>query len=241
MVQQAILQQRVDVETAPPTPPEPPTTRGSNRLLVYLRILRVLHSDDYQRARLDTILNMALNTNDKEPSKASPSTSVTFFPVHHLTTAVQGDSHQRHLHLEGRPEDESTPRSRGTGSRTEPAALPLSWKASTTPSNHPETLWRPTRLTPSLSRQQTPSRNVSNGLPSKMSGSQSHSRAARPFLAMLPGPDGLTACQLRAIPPSVLTRICNLILWCAKLPEHLAILRTIFIPKKSGAKLPGDF
>ena len=30
------------------------------------------------------------------------------FPVHHLTTALQGDSHQRHLHLEGRPGDEST-------------------------------------------------------------------------------------------------------------------------------------
>ena len=66
-------------------------------------------------------------------------------------------------------------------------------------------------------------------------------RAARPFLAVSPGLDGLTARQLRAIPPGVLTRICNLILWCGKLPEHLAISRTIFIPKKPGAKLPGDF
>ena len=62
-------------------------------------------------------------------------------------------------------------------------------------------------------------------------------RAGRPFLAVLPGPDGFTARQLGAIQPGVLTRICNLILWCGKLPEHLAISRTIFIPKKPGAKL----
>ena len=66
-------------------------------------------------------------------------------------------------------------------------------------------------------------------------------RAARPFLAVSPDPDGLTARQLRAIPPGVLTRMCNLILWCGKLPEHLAVSRTIFIPKKRGVKLPGDF
>ena len=60
-------------------------------------------------------------------------------------------------------------------------------------------------------------------------------------MAVSPSPDGHTARQLSAIPPDVLTRICNLIIWCGKLPEHLAISRTIFIPKKSGAKLPGDF
>ena len=66
MVQQAIHQQRVYVNIGPPTLPEQPTTQGPNRLLVHFRSLRILNSDDYQRARLDTIVSMTLNTNDKE-------------------------------------------------------------------------------------------------------------------------------------------------------------------------------
>ena len=73
MVQQAIHQQRVYVEIAPPTPPEQPTTRGPNGLLVYLKSLRVLNFDDYQRTRLDTIVSKALNTNNKESTFQSRS------------------------------------------------------------------------------------------------------------------------------------------------------------------------
>ena len=53
--------------------------------------------------------------------------------------------------------------------------------------------------------------------------------------------DSLTANQFRAIPLGIIVRIFNLILWCENLPKHLAISRTIFIPKKSQASLPGEF
>ena len=48
-----------------------------------------------------------------------------------------------------------------------------------------------------------------------------------------PGPEGLAARQFRAIPLGIIVRIFNLLLWCENLPKHLAISRTIFIPKKS--------
>ena len=51
------------------------------------------------------------------------------------------------------------------------------------------------------------------------------SRAARPSLVVSRGPDGLTA-------PHALVQ---------DLPKHLAISRTIFIPKKSQTSLPGEF
>ena len=66
-------------------------------------------------------------------------------------------------------------------------------------------------------------------------------RAARPSLAVSPGPNGLTARQFRAIPLGIIIRIFNLILWCENLPKHLEIFRKIFIPKKSQASLPGEF
>ena len=66
-------------------------------------------------------------------------------------------------------------------------------------------------------------------------------RAARPSLAVSPGPDGLTARQFQAIPLGIIVLIFNLILWYENLPKHLAISRTIFIPKKSQASLPGEF
>ena len=65
--------------------------------------------------------------------------------------------------------------------------------------------------------------------------------AARPFLAVSPGLDGLMARQFRAIPLRIIIRIFNLILCCENLPKHLSISRTIFIPKKSQASLPGEF
>ena len=65
--------------------------------------------------------------------------------------------------------------------------------------------------------------------------------AARPSLAVLPGPDGLTARQFRAIPLGIIVRIFNPILRCENLPKYLAISRTFFIPKKSQASLPGEF
>ena len=66
-------------------------------------------------------------------------------------------------------------------------------------------------------------------------------RAIGPSLAISPGPDGLAARQFRAIRLGITVRIFNLILWCENLPKHLAISRTIFIPKKSHASLPEEF
>ena len=53
--------------------------------------------------------------------------------------------------------------------------------------------------------------------------------------------DGLTARQFRAIPLGIIVRILNSIVWCENLSKHLTISRTIFIPKKFQASLPGEF
>uniref|UniRef100_A0ABD2XQH8 Reverse transcriptase domain-containing protein n=3 Tax=Trichogramma kaykai TaxID=54128 RepID=A0ABD2XQH8_9HYME len=66
-------------------------------------------------------------------------------------------------------------------------------------------------------------------------------KAAKPAMSVSPGPDGLTARQLRAIPLPVLVRILNLILLCEKLPSRLANAKTIFIPKKAGSADPSDY
>lgn len=55
------------------------------------------------------------------------------------------------------------------------------------------------------------------------------------------GPDGISARLLRSVPPGVLVRIYNLLMWCGRLPENLLKSRTIFLPKKKDAKEPGDF
>ena len=66
-------------------------------------------------------------------------------------------------------------------------------------------------------------------------------KAALPPSGSAPGPDGLTASVFRGVPMSILVRILNLIIWCGRLPAHLATARTVFIPKKCGAVSPGDF
>ena len=245
MVQQAIHQQRVYVETALPTPPEPPTTRGPNRLLVYLRSLRALNSDDYQRARLDTIINVAVNSEDKEATFQS----LSLYLRDILSSTPSNITSRRR-----QPSAPST--SRRKARRREYATVQRHWKQ-----NRARCI---TSILEGIDDAQQPSRDImeaywTNVFTQPATNTKPHCvrrppiedvwqpitpeniRAARPFLAVSPGPDGLTARQLRAIPPGVLTRICNLILWCGKLPEHLAVSRTIFIPKKPGAKLPGDF
>lgn len=55
------------------------------------------------------------------------------------------------------------------------------------------------------------------------------------------GPDGLSARSLKKIPLGILCRIFNIILWCGKAPLHVLESITTLIPKKSQAKMPGDF
>lgn len=55
------------------------------------------------------------------------------------------------------------------------------------------------------------------------------------------GPDGVSPRLFRAIPSATLIRIYNLLMWCGKLPEELLKSRTVFLPKKKDATLPGDF
>ena len=245
MVQQAIHQQRVYVEIAPPTPPGPSTTRGPNRLLVDLRSLRALNSDDYQRARLDTIVNVALNSEDKEATFQSFS-----LYLHDILSSTPSNN------TSPRRQPSTPPTSRRKARRREYATVQRHWKQ-----NRARCI---ATILEGIDDAQQPSRDImeaywanvftqpaTNTKPDCVRRppiedvwepiTPENIRAARPFLAVSPGSDGLTARQLRAIPPGVLTRICNLILWCGKLPEHLAVSRTIFIPKKLGAKLPGDF
>lgn len=66
-------------------------------------------------------------------------------------------------------------------------------------------------------------------------------RDHRPSLTSSPGPDGITARQLRAMPRCILAIVINLILWCRRLPEHLRKSATVFIPKKAESNEPGDF
>ena len=65
-------------------------------------------------------------------------------------------------------------------------------------------------------------------------------KAAFPEITTAPGPDGLSARQLRAVPMNVLTGVMNLLLLCGRLPRHLMESRTTLNPKKDGASTPGD-
>ena len=108
-------------------------------------------------------------------------------------------------------------------------------------SSYLEPRWSLTGQQYSHNRQRSPCRNAPSRTPLRVRSNQKRSEQLGPSLAVSPGPDGLTARQFRAIPLGIIVRIFNLILWCENLPKHLAISRTIFIPKKSQASLPGEF
>lgn len=42
------------------------------------------------------------------------------------------------------------------------------------------------------------------------------------------------------MPISILVRVLNIILWCGRMPRHLDMSKTIFIPKKDNSTDPGD-
>ncbi|GBL82835.1 Retrovirus-related Pol polyprotein from type-2 retrotransposable element R2DM [Araneus ventricosus] len=56
-----------------------------------------------------------------------------------------------------------------------------------------------------------------------------------------PGPDRATVKEFKEVPVWDLVKILNIFLFCGKIPERLCCSRTIFLPKKSGAFLPGEF
>lgn len=62
-------------------------------------------------------------------------------------------------------------------------------------------------------------------------------KGAFPSANTAPGPDGLTARQLRSVPMDILWRIFNIFLVCGKI--HLLESRTTLIPKKNAARDPG--
>jgi len=66
-------------------------------------------------------------------------------------------------------------------------------------------------------------------------------RAAFPPKGSAPGPDGLSAGELRDIPIDILVRVFNVFMICGKLPRHLLESRTILIPKKEDASNPDEF
>lgn len=66
-------------------------------------------------------------------------------------------------------------------------------------------------------------------------------KLALPEMTTSPGPDGITARQLRAMPRGILVRIFNIFLLCGKMPKWLLESRTILIPKKENATEPGEF
>lgn len=65
-------------------------------------------------------------------------------------------------------------------------------------------------------------------------------KKAFPELTTSPGSDGITACQLRAVPMKVHIGITNLLLLCGRLPKQLLKSKTTLMPKKDGASEPGD-
>lgn len=64
---------------------------------------------------------------------------------------------------------------------------------------------------------------------------------ALPPAGTAPGPDGLSARDLREVPADILTRVFNIIMLGRMLPKHLLESRTILIPKKDNADQPSDF
>lgn len=66
-------------------------------------------------------------------------------------------------------------------------------------------------------------------------------KLARIPRASAAGPDGVSARLFQAIPPLVLVKIYNLLMWCESLLEDLLLSRTVFLPKKKEANDPGDF
>ena len=207
MVQQAIHQQRVYVEIAPPTPPEPPTTRGPNRLLVYLRSLGALNSDDYHDnnndkttsplARLDTIVNVALNSEDKEATFQSLS-------LYHRDILSSTPSNN----TSPRRQPSAPPTFKRKARRREYATVQRHWKQ-----NRARCIMT---ILEGIDDAQQPSRDImeaywTNVFTQPATNTKPHCvrrppiedvwqpiipeniRAARPFLAVSPGPDGLTA------------------------------------------------
>lgn len=63
----------------------------------------------------------------------------------------------------------------------------------------------------------------------------------RAKLGTSPGPDGISARLARSIPPGILARLFNLILWNGKMPPRFKESRTILLPKKSGRLEPSDY
>lgn len=63
----------------------------------------------------------------------------------------------------------------------------------------------------------------------------------QPDLSTSPGPDGVTARQLRSIPDQVLVRVFNLFMACGTIPTHFLESKTTLIPKKSNSVEPSDF
>lgn len=66
-------------------------------------------------------------------------------------------------------------------------------------------------------------------------------KLAMPELNTAPGPDGLTAKDLHAVPVPVLKVVLTLLMLLGRLPVCLRGAKTIFIPKKDEARDPGDF
>lgn len=66
-------------------------------------------------------------------------------------------------------------------------------------------------------------------------------KGAMPENSTSPGPDGVTASQLRGVPMNILIRVYNTLLWCGRAPRYLLKSRTTMIPKKEQAYEPGDF
>ncbi|GBO11956.1 hypothetical protein AVEN_84673-1 [Araneus ventricosus] len=56
-----------------------------------------------------------------------------------------------------------------------------------------------------------------------------------------PGPDLVTVRELREVPIWDLIKIFNIFLFRRRISECLCQSRTIFVPKKSGARLHGDY
>ena len=66
-------------------------------------------------------------------------------------------------------------------------------------------------------------------------------KSCKPDLSTSPGPDGITAGQLRSLPDLLLVKILNLLMACGKVPNVFLESKTTLIPKKVDSKTPSDF
>ena len=233
LVKRLVEEHRTSI-TASPEATSPPCRRahchrpgeGAKRLLLYIRSLRPLPSTtEYQAGRLQDIIDVATNTEDREAVFQSlslylrdvlrPTTPQAAPLVHHrLPTSRKQLRRREYAETQRHWKKCRTRCIRSILDRKEDTQQP--------PRERMETYWttvftqKANDIKPKLQERQT-LEDIWDPI------TLEDIKACQPPMATSPGADGLTARQMRAIPSHIIVRILNLILWCGRIPDHLSL------------------